>query len=73
VCGHYAAPRTLVGNAFHQGFYWTTAVTDANEVVRTCEGGQFYARKTNLPSLALQTIPVTLSFAVWGLDIVRPL
>jgi ribonuclease HI len=22
VCGHHAAPRTLVGNAFHQGFYW---------------------------------------------------
>jgi hypothetical protein len=21
VCGHHAAPRTLVGNAFHQGFY----------------------------------------------------
>jgi hypothetical protein len=29
VCGHHAAPRTLVGNA---------AVADANEVVRTCEG-----------------------------------
>jgi hypothetical protein len=24
VCGHYAAPRTLVGNAFRQGFYWPT-------------------------------------------------
>jgi hypothetical protein len=22
VCGHHAAPRTLVGNAFRQGFYW---------------------------------------------------
>jgi hypothetical protein len=21
VCGHHAAPRTLVGNAFRQGFY----------------------------------------------------
>jgi ribonuclease HI len=27
-CGHHAAPRTLVGNAFHQGFYWSTAVAD---------------------------------------------
>jgi hypothetical protein len=26
VCGHHAAPRTLVGNAFRQGFYWPTAV-----------------------------------------------
>jgi hypothetical protein len=73
VCGHHAAPRTLVGNAFRQGFYWPTAVADANEVVRTCEGCQFYARKTNLPAHALQTIPVTWPFAVWGLDIVGPL
>jgi hypothetical protein len=40
-------------------FYWPTAVADANEVVRTWEGCQFYARKTNLPAQALQTIPVT--------------
>jgi transposase InsO family protein len=71
VCGHHAAPRTLVGNAFRQGFYWPTAVADANEIVRTCEGCQFYARKTNLPAHAFQTIPVTWPFAVWGLDIVK--
>jgi hypothetical protein len=41
VCGHHAAPRTLVGNAFCQGFYWPTAVADASEVVHTCEGCQF--------------------------------
>jgi hypothetical protein len=62
-----------VGNVFHQGFYWPTTVADANEVVRTCEGCQFYARKTNLSANALQTIPVTWSFAVWGLDIIGPL
>jgi hypothetical protein len=60
VRGHHTAPHTLVGNAFRQGFYWPTAVADANEVMRTCEGFQFYARKTNLPAHALQTIPVTL-------------
>jgi hypothetical protein len=73
ICGHHAAPRTLVGNAFRQGFYWPTAVADASEIVRTCEGCQFYARKSNLPPHALQTIPVTWPFAVWGLDIVGPL
>jgi hypothetical protein len=45
VCGHYAAPHTLVGNAFRHGFYWPTAVADASEIVRTCEGCQFYACK----------------------------
>jgi len=73
VCGHRAAPRTLVGNAFRQGFYWPTAVADTTEVVRTCEGCQFYAHKTHLPAHALQTIPITWPFAVWGLDLVGPL
>jgi hypothetical protein len=59
VCGHHAASRTLVGNAFRRGFYWPTTVADASEIVRTCEGCQFYARKSNLPAHVLQTIPVT--------------
>jgi hypothetical protein len=47
-CGHHAAPRSLVGNAFRQGFYWPTAVADATRIVRTCEGYQFYTRQTRL-------------------------
>jgi hypothetical protein len=73
VCGHHAAPSTLVGNAFRQGFYWPTAIADASEIVRTYEGCQFYARKSNLPTHVLQTIPITWPFTVWGLDIVGPL
>jgi ribonuclease HI len=72
-CGHHAAPRALVGNAFRQGFYWPTAVADATRIVRSCRGSQFYARQTHLPAQALQTIPITWSFAVWGLDLVGPL
>jgi transposase InsO family protein len=72
-CGHHAAPRALVGNAFRQGFYWPTAVADTTRIVRSCQGCQFYARQTHLPAQALQTIPITWSFAVWGLDLVGPL
>jgi hypothetical protein len=72
-CGHHAAPRALVGNAFLQGFYWPTAVADATRIVRTYQGCQFYARQTHLPAQALQTIPITWPFAVWGLDLVGPL
>jgi transposase InsO family protein len=72
-CGHHTAPRALVGNAFRQGFYWPTAVVDTTRIVRTCQGCQFYARQTHLPAQALQTIPITWSFAVWGLDLVGPL
>jgi transposase InsO family protein len=48
-------------------------VADATRIVRTCLGCQFYARQTHLPAQALQTIPITWSFAVWGLDLVGPL
>jgi hypothetical protein len=73
ICSHHAAPRTLIGNVFRQGFYWLMAVADATEVVRTCEGCQFYARKMHLPAHTLQIIPITWSFTVWGLDLVGPL
>jgi hypothetical protein len=36
--GHHAGPRTLVGKAFRQGFYWPTAVADSKNIVRRCEG-----------------------------------
>jgi len=72
-CGHHAAPRTLVGNAFRQGFYWPMAVADAIELVRSCHGHQFYAKQTHLPTHALQMIPITWPFAVGGLDLVGPL
>ena len=64
ICGHHVAPRSLVRKAFHQGFYWPTALRDAEEVVRKCEGCQFYARQTHLPAQELQTIPITWPFAV---------
>jgi transposase InsO family protein len=48
-------------------------VADATRIVRTCQGCQFYAKQTHLPAQALQTIPITWSFAVWGLDLVGPL
>jgi transposase InsO family protein len=49
------------------------AVADATRIVRTCKGCQFYARQTHLPAQAPQTIPITWSFVVWGLDLVGPL
>jgi hypothetical protein len=72
-CGHHAGPRTLVGKAFRQGFYWPMAVTDSKNIGWRCEGCRFYARQTHLPTQALQTIPITWPFAVWNLDIVGPL
>jgi hypothetical protein len=47
-CGHHAAPRTLVGNMFRQGFYWPTAVSNAIKLVRSCKGCQYFARQIHL-------------------------
>lgn len=69
------APRDLTSarrEAFRQGFYWPTAMTNVEQVVRTCEGCQYYARQTYMLSQALHTIPVTWPFVVWGLDLVGP-
>jgi hypothetical protein len=44
ICGHHVALRALVGKAFRHGFYWTTVLADAKDLVRTCRGCQFFAR-----------------------------
>jgi len=61
---HHAAPRTLVGNAFRQSLYWPNTVADAEQIVRTCKGCQYYTRQTHLPVQELQTIPITWPFVV---------
>nr|AAT44202.1 putative polyprotein [Oryza sativa Japonica Group] len=68
-CGAHSVSRTLVGKAFRQGFYWPTALNDAVDLVRRCRACQFHARQTHQPAQALQTIPLSWPFAVWGLDI----
>ena len=56
---HNVALRSLVGKAFHQGFYYPTALRDAEEVILRCEGCQFYAWQNHLPTQELQKIPIT--------------
>jgi hypothetical protein len=36
VCGNHTASRTLVGKAYRAGFWWPTAVSDAEDLVRRC-------------------------------------
>jgi len=65
-CGNHAASRTLVGKAFRAGFYWLTAVADAEKLVRHCEGCQFFAKRTHVPAHEIQTIPSSWPFACRG-------
>ena len=41
--------------------------------MKTCEACQFHAKNIHQPAQALQTIPLSWSFAVWGLDIIGEL
>jgi len=61
--GNHAASRTLVRKAFRVGFYWPTAVADAEKLVRRCEGCQFFAKRTHVPAHEIQTIPSSWPFA----------
>ena len=36
--GNHAASRNLVGKAFRACFYWPMAISDAEDLVRRCEG-----------------------------------
>ena len=69
-CGHHCSTRALVAKVFRHGFYWPTALGDAEDIVRRCEGCQRFAKQTHMPASALKTIPITWPFVVWCLDMV---
>jgi hypothetical protein len=43
VCETHAGAKSLMGKAYRQGFFWLTIVSDADSIVRRCEGCQFFA------------------------------
>ena len=42
--GNHATSRSLVGKAFRAGFYWPSAVADAETLIHRCEGCHFFAK-----------------------------
>jgi ribonuclease HI len=73
VCSNHASSRTLVSKAFRRAFYWSTALGDAEELVRRCQGCQYFAKQRHVLAYKLVTIPPTWPFACWGLDMIGPL
>ena len=51
---------------------YTTSEAAITELVKSCEACQFHAKQIHQPAQGLQTIPLTWSFTVWGLDILGP-
>jgi hypothetical protein len=71
-CGHHASSGALVAKAFRHGFYWPIAQKDAEQLVKRCNGYRHFSKHRHTLVAALKTIPLTWSFAVWGLDMVGP-
>jgi hypothetical protein len=67
-CGNHAPSVNLVGKAYRSGFYWPTALADAQDLVRWCKGCQFFTKQQHVPAQVLRTIPPFWPFAIWGLD-----
>jgi hypothetical protein len=60
ICDSHVGTRSLVGKKYRQGFFWPTAVSDADSLVYRYEGCQFSARQKHVLSHQLQA---------WGLDV----
>jgi hypothetical protein len=72
VCGNHAASRTLVGKAYRASFWWPTAVSDAEDLVRRCQNCKFFGKQSHIPAHSLITIPPSWLFACWSLDMIGP-
>jgi hypothetical protein len=72
VCGNHAASRTVVGKAYRAGFWWPTAVSDAEDLVRRCQNYQFFGKQSHVTAHNLITIPPFWPFACWILDMIGP-
>jgi hypothetical protein len=73
MCSHHLGTRALLQKAFRQGFYWPSAVADADDIVRQCPECQRHAPYNKFASNEIQLIPAVWPFARWGIDIVGPL
>src|SRR3954468_4870351 len=72
-CGQQASSLVLVSKAFWAGFYWPTAMKNTEEIVRRCVACQKFANRPHDPASELKTIPLSWTFATWGLNMVGPL
>lgn len=48
IYAHLTAPGALIGKAFKHGFYRTTALIDARDIIKSCKGCQYYAKQNHL-------------------------
>jgi hypothetical protein len=65
--------RQLVSKAFRHGFFWPSALKDAQQIVKTCQACQMMGPKSKRPSELSQLIPPTWPLQRWRIDLISPL
>ena len=73
ICGNHIGARALVGKVLRQGYYWSTILRDATDLVRKYKICQEHAKISRFPSEPLKSITSPWPFQQWGLDILGPL
>ncbi|KAK1632810.1 hypothetical protein QYE76_007125 [Lolium multiflorum] len=63
-CGHHASSRALVAKVFRHGFYWPTALENAEDLVRKCNGCQRFHVGARIPGVAPHYISPPSTFNV---------
>jgi ribonuclease HI len=66
ICGNHASSRTLVSKAFRRAFYCPIALGDAEELVRRCQGCQYFLQATTRPGLQASHYTTNLAFRLLG-------
>lgn len=56
-CGAHQVPQCLMARAFRQGFYWLTALRDAQDLVQHYQGCQWVSYNSKAPAVPLQPLP----------------
>ena len=73
LCGNHIGARALAEKVLRQGYYWSTMLRDATELVKKCKVCQKHAKISHLPSEPLTSVTSPWPFQQWGLDILGPL
>ncbi|XP_020203942.1 uncharacterized protein LOC109789410 [Cajanus cajan] len=72
ICGSHTGGRTLAAKVLQAGYYWPTLKTDCMEFVKKCVQCQKHGNLIHASAEQLHNINSPWSFALWGMDILRP-
>jgi hypothetical protein len=57
-CGSHIGAKSLVGKTYEHGFFWLTAMSDAESIIRRCEGCQFFPTRNMCRLISCRPYPL---------------